>query len=373
MRIAIDVTRAVIETAGIGRYTREITKSILKNDKKNKYLLFSTHYKDSAQKESIINEFKGNNVETLRIKIPGKMKELLWEMPYVGVGKYIKSCDLLFAPSFFEVDLSLKIPQIVTIHDLTMRLFPEQRGTFLSRYLTRRTRLACKKAKKVICVSQSTKNDLIALDNRLSNKVEVVYPGYQIFKEMSPVLPAGLKKDKFLLSVGTIEPRKNIINLLRAYNMLSDEIKNQYPLVIAGGKGWNNSNVFKELKKLKLEGKVIFLGFVKDNILARLYADCRAFSYVSIYEGFGLPIIEALSFNKPVLTSNVSSMPEAGGKASIIVDPDNIKQISSGLRKILIEERERSNLIKNSEKQTDKFSWDKASKETLEVFEEVND
>jgi glycosyltransferase involved in cell wall biosynthesis len=373
MKIAIDATRAVTEQAGIGRYAFEIIKHLIEIDRQNEYLVFSTHFRDSSQKTVKLNSFKASNVKIKRLKIPGAFKEYLWGRKLGYLTSFLEGSDVLFAPSFFEVNLGLLIPQVVTIHDMTTFLFPDQRGREASKRLSVRTEAVCKKAQKIICVSGSTKKDLVKITGLNKEKTIVIYPGLKKFDKIAKDLPAGLRGNGYVLCVGTLEPRKNLIGLLRAYSLLPTELKTQFPLAIVGGKGWNDSEIYLELEKRSLKNHLVFTGFVSDAVLARLYKDCRVFAYPSFYEGFGLPIIEVQSFQVAVLTSNVSSLPEAGGEGALYVDPDDSNEIAKGLEKLLQDDNLRRSLCKKAFSNSRKFSWEAAAKQTLSILEQACD
>lgn len=375
MQIAIDATRAVIESAGIGRYSLNLIQKLLEIDSKNnalrQYLLLFSHFRQDPQKAKILRSLQRPNVEIRHWRIPGAFKEKIWGWRVPWLNWLLKGADLFYAPSFLEVNLGLKIPQVVTIYDLTTFLFPELRGKAVSERLNERTKLACKKARKIIAISHSTKNDLMAILKIPAKKIQVIYPGRTEFPEPAKNLPKNLKSHSYILSVGTIEPRKNLIGLFKAYALLPPSIQEKFPLVIVGAEGWNTGKTFEVFQSLKLQDKVKFLGFVSDAVLAKLYKEAAVFVYPSLYEGFGLPVLEALSFGLPVVTSNVSSLPEVVGKAGVLVEPKDPKSIASGLQRILEHQNEAEELRDLAQKQAVKFSWEKAAKETLKVFEEV--
>lgn len=372
MRIAIDASRAVNETAGIGRYTLELLKKIVEIDRKNQYLLFFTFMRSDSRKEKIVNDFqKAKNVQVKTFKIPGSLKEKIWgwRMPWF---KYLLAgADLFYAPSFFEVNLGLKIPQVVTIYDLTTFLFPEHRGVEVSQRLNERAEKACQKAAKIIAISRSTQKDLEKYLKIKPTKIKVIYPGQNILPKSTGALPYFLKNQSYILTVGTIEPRKNLVGLLKAYAILPRRLQEKYLLVVAGATGWNTAEISDISDHLKIKDRVKFLGFITDNKLAKLYEKAAVFCYPSLYEGFGFPVLEALSFGLPVLTSNLSSLPEVAGKAAILIDPQDSNVISSGLQKLLEHQDERESLKKLAKIQAQKFSWEKTAKETLKLFKEV--
>ena len=373
MKIAIDATRAIVERAGIGRYALEITKALIANDRSNEYLIFSTHFNDSAEKTKILESFRADNVKIKRIKIPGSLKEYLWSTKIDLLKYFLEDSEVLFAPSFFEVGLGFSIPQVVTIHDMTMSIFPAQRGEEVSMRLALRTKRACERAKGVICVSNSTKNDLVRLTGLDPKKATRVYPGVTKFEKIAPKLPEGLKKDRYVLFVGTLEPRKNLVGLLRAYDALPLEIKNRFPLAITGGRGWNDSEIYKEFENNDLKKHIVFTGFVSDQTLARLYKDCRLFAYPSLYEGLGFPVMEAQGLGAAVLTSKTSSLPEAGGEGAVCIDPNNVGEMSKELEKIIKDDSLRERLGKSALSNVKRFSWEQSAQQTISILEGLSD
>lgn len=241
----------------------------------------------------------------------------------------------------------------------------------MSDFFNLKTQQACSKASKIIAISKSTKNDLEKILKIKESKITVIYPGRNLIGTMAKNLPSFLKAKSYILAVGTIEPRKNLISLFKAYAILPPRLQEQYPLVVVGAKGWNTGKIFDILNHLKLENKVKFLGFVPDAMLGKLYKEAAVFVYPSLYEGFGFPVLEALSFGTPVVTSSISSLPEVAGKAAILIDPQDPKSISSGLQKLLEHKEEIALLKGNARIQANKFSWSTAARETLVVFDEV--
>lgn len=371
MKIAIDASRAVNETAGIGRYCREIVKNLLQIDQKNQYLLIFTYFRKDPRKVRLIKEFEAPNVKIKTLRIPGGLKEKIWgwKIPYFG--GFLENADVFFAPSFFEVNFGLKIPQVVAIHDLTTFIFPLHRGKEVSGRLSKRAFEAGRLAKKIIVISQSAAVDAEKYLKVSKNKIKMIYSGLSYLPKPAQNLPGLLKPKSYILFVGTIEPRKNLTSLFKAYALLPPRLQNDFPLVVVGAKGWNTGETYDCLRALKLEGKVKFLGFVSDAILAKLYQEAAVFCYPSVYEGFGLPILEALGFGTPVVTSNISSLPEVAGKAAILVDPHNPKSICQGIQQALENQNKIEELKKEAQKQIKKFSWEKAAKETLKLLEEV--
>jgi len=372
MKIAIDANRAIVESAGIGRYTFDVIDEILEIDHENEYLLVFTHWNTDPEKERRVKHLtRSGKIDSVHLRLPGKLKSLLWGVRLPWFKKYLKGSDVLFAPSFFEANLGLKIPQVTTMHDMSFVLFPDQRGRASAKFLESRAKNVCQISKTIIADSLATKKDVEKIYKIPSDKIEVVWLGRREFTKIADKLPNGLKKDSYILATGTVEPRKNLVGLFNAYAMLSAELQAKYPLVIAGAKGWNTGEIFETLEKLKLSDKVIFLGFVEDEVLAKVYRDCLFFIYPSFYEGFGLPILEALSFKKAVITSGVSSMPEVAGDAALLVDPNDAKSIYNGIFKLIMDPKVRGSLEAKALEQANRFSWKKTAKRTLEILEDA--
>lgn len=371
MTIAIDASRAINESAGIGRFTKCLVESMLKTDSCNRYILIFTYFKKSIEKERIIKGFKQDNVEIRTAKIPGNIKESLWGKNIILYNNLYRGAEVLLAPSFFEFKKGLKIPQVVVIHDLATFLYPDQRGSEVSKRLSQRAILACEKSEKVIAISQSTKQGVFEHIKISEDKIRVIYPGLTKFDNIADKLPNNITPQKYILFVGTLEPRKNLKKLLTAYSELPTALKQKYSLVIVGAIGWNVADVLK-IKKDKLDSNIIFLDFQPDDVLAKLYKEAAVFCYPSLYEGFGLPVIEALQFGTPVVTSNRSSLPEAVGNAGILVEPDDPKSIAGGLQRVLEGKIDKEELMKEAKVQTAKFSWEKAAEKIIKVLEEVD-
>lgn len=368
MRIAIDASRVINEKAGIGRYTKKLIGNLLEIDKENDYILLFNFWNNFLTKKAQAESYKQKNTEIKCRRYPGLIKESLLKSNF-GFNRFLnKEADIFLAPTFLDFDFSLKISQIVVIHDLSMFYYPEHLGKKLSNKFEKVTKMAAEKSDKIITISQSTKRDLIKTLNIEKDKISVIYPGLNKFPVVASKLPNGLKSQEYILAVGTIEPRKNLIGLIKAYAMLSEKLQNKYPLVLSGAIGWGTDEIFKEAEKIK--DKIRFLSYQPDEMLAKLYKEAKVFVYPSFYEGFGFPIIEAMQFGTPVITSDLSSMPEAGGRAALYIDPEDSKSISGALQKVLEGKINIDKVSKLGQDQASKFSWEKTAKETLELIKD---
>ena len=371
MKIIIDISRILNEKAGVGRYCRNLLHHILSKDSKNEYLLVGAYLKNAVAKKKILNEFKKDNVRLKIFPLPSRIKESLWQAKLPILANVLPSADIYLALSFLDFPFWVKAPKVLIVYDLTTFRYPEHLGEKISADFNQKTKLACQAADKIIAISKATKNDLIELLKIPPGKIEVIYPGRTDFRSVSKSLPSGLKKQAFILTVGTIEPRKNLEGLFKAYALLPPNLQEKYPLAVVGAEGWQTAKIFNTFNRLNLGGKVKFLGYVSDEVLARLYREAAVFCYPSLYEGFGFPVLEALSFGTPAVISRTSSLPEVAGRGALYVDPQDPKSISGGLERLLEHKEEAEGLRKLALIEAQKFSWEKTAHETLKVFERI--
>jgi glycosyltransferase involved in cell wall biosynthesis len=266
----------------------------------------------------------------------------------------------------------------VTLHDLAFLRYPEVLTRAKSIYHRLFTIRSLRRATKIITVSDSTKQDTHDLVNIPLARLHTVYPCIdQRFSNVSEVAKVqefrhqhGLA-DGYILYLGTLEPRKNIPTLINAYHTLRQDYGVREKLVLAGSKGWLYESIFARVHELGLEAEVIFPGYVSDSEQIEWYQAASVFAYPSLYEGFGMPVAEALACGTPVVTSNVSSLPEAGAQIALCVDPQSVEALSQALYQALTdtELREQSRIQASSVAQ--KFSAQLMAQQTIEVYEQA--
>ncbi len=365
MKIGIDGRNLVPNLTGIGRYLLEMCRQLaLQGAELFLYL--------PEEPWSPIPPLPGTTTRVANR--PGAIRRMIWaqtELPRLAARDRI---DVFWGPAHrLPFVLDRRIPRVVTIHDLvwlhagsTMR----RRSWLADRYLMKP---AIQGADRIATVSEATRNALQALVPSAAGKARVVYPG---LTKIGHAATGNTLRDRnidrpYTLFVGTLEPRKNLLNLLEAYALLPDEIKEGMLLVIAGGQGWHLGELDQHIKRLKIETSIRLTGYVTDDDLAALYSHARLLAMPSLYEGFGFPIIEANAMGVPVLTSNSSSMPEVAGDAALLVDPTDIRSISDGLRRLATEDALHQQLANNARANAARFDWDKSARELLSVFEEA--
>lgn len=369
MIIGIDASRAVNEEGGIGRYTREVASRLVERGDGDQFRLFFSFMRDDGRKKRWIDDLVSHK-ESVQIKtsaIPGQLKEWLWGQSWWSITRYMPGVDVIFAPSFFEAAVGEKTPQVVMMHDLSHALFPDQRGSEVSKRLTERNRIIAHKAARLLAPSQATKDDLVRLFDISADKIDVIPHGYNQYFQVVE----GIEREPFFLFVGTVSPRKNIIGILESYARLPQDIRDEYTIKVVGSSGWNTGPTYDTLKRLGLENRVTFLGYQGDEDLRRLYNQAAAFLFPSLYEGFGIPILEAMACGCPVITSNVSSMPEVAGDAALLVDPNEPDDLARAVEQVVTEPKLWSRLRKAGLEQVTAFSWEKTVARTLEILHDV--
>lgn len=363
MHIGIDGNEANVEQhVGVSVYTLKLLEYFQKQATQDTHF---TIYLRNAPLPAMpaANEFFKYEV----IKGPTMWRQIIFPLYLL----FHKKPDVFFAPAHYA-PAGYKDPLVVTIHDLSYFYYPTE---FLAKDLFKLknwTEEAVKSAKKVISVSKTTKKDILKFYSIPEEKVKVVYNGFEKkppedLDNADVMKKFGISKDKYLLYVGTIQPRKNISVLIRALPMIA-QFAPDMKLVIAGKKGWMYDSVIAEGKQNNMADKIIFTDFVSDEELSVLYQEAFSFVQPSLYEGFGIPLLEAMSNNCPVIASIHASLPEIGDDACIYFDPDEADDLVERVKELHDNESKRAELVKKGQNRITYFSWDSCGQETLEVL-----
>ena len=302
---------------------------------------------------------------------------LSWEM-------FRHAPDLLFVPSHV---LPLVHPRcsVVTVHDLGYLYYPEAHTLSQNAYLRWSTRFNARSAAAILADSEATRQDLVRHCQISEEKISVVYPGRDetLTQISDPATVAGVRaryglNESYLLYVGTLHPRKNLVRLVQAFNMIVQSPVSGFQspisnlqLVLAGQKGWLYDELLSKVRRLGLADRVLLTGYVPRDDLAALLSGARAFVYPSLYEGFGLPVLEAMACGTPVICSNVSSLPEVAGDAALLVDPLDIEVLAQALHDVITDDGLGRELVARGYRQIERFSWRRCAQETLQVFDKV--
>lgn len=371
MKIWIDGFEAnILQRLGSSQVAFELIKKIEKIDKKNEYTIL-------LASEPLADMPKARDGFTYKILKPNRLKTFL-AIPW-AVFRSKEKPDLIFSPTHY-IPRFTSIKRICMIFDLSFLHFPEMFNKKDLYQLSQWTKYSVKNASHLITISKTTKQDIVKQYKVSKDNITVAYPGFDenVFR---PIIDLeGVRKvlekyeidGEYVLFIGTLQPRKNLIRLIEAVSRI-DNLK----LVIAGKssemgrQGWKYEEILQAPAKIGVENRVIFTGFAETSDLPYLINGAVAFCLPSLWEGFGIPVVEAMACGIPVLVSNVSSLPEVVGNAGLTFDPYRVDQIEQAIRIIYADRKQRDRLSKLSIVRSAKFSWKNMAKEVIKVFENV--
>ncbi|MEI7890799.1 MAG: glycosyltransferase family 1 protein [bacterium] len=383
MKIGIDA-RSILnpekgDAIGVGHYAYQLIRHLLKIDKENEYVIFF----DFRVREKDVKKFAQSNVtikfypfSDYKRYLPGAYSEIL------GTATLQKEkLDVLHSVSAFNrIPMGYVGKTVVTFHDMSMFSIPQYLSAVKRTRNKAIAKMMAKKADKIIAVSNSIKNDIEKFLGGDNEKIEVVYSGLDgRFFEQSEVEKGKVlgKHDitkKYILFLGTLEPSKNIARLLEAFSKFKAQQKRrnngkfEYQLVLAGKRGWLASEYHQIMKDLGLAKDVVFTGYVIGDELVPLFEGAEFFVMPSLYEGFGMTVLEAFATKTPAILSNVSSLPEIAGEAAMFVNPLDTNELTQALGEFANNKELRESYIEKGLAQAAKFDWEKTARETLEIY-----
>ncbi|HZQ07442.1 MAG TPA: glycosyltransferase family 1 protein [Anaerolineae bacterium] len=372
MKVAIDYTAAARQRAGIGRYTRSLIHALAQQDQTNSYTLYvpsDARYLDDA------HTFP-NNFRIKRAPLNERAMVTLWQRARIPlpIEVFTGESDVFYSPDFVLPPTRAK-RKILTVHDLSFKRVPETVVPNLKWYLEGAVPRAVQRADLILADSEATRKDLIELFHAPSERVRTLYSGCDpLFqrvtdaRELTRVREQYQLQRPFILNVGTIEPRKNLTRLVQAFAQLPP--RGDLELVIAGGRGWMYDEIYAAPQKFGVSDAVRFLGFTPDADLPALYSLSEIFVYPSLYEGFGLPVLEAMTCGTAIVTANNSSLPEVAGDAALLVDARNTEALVSAMHCLLEDTDLRKRMQEKALARAKLFSWEKSARELREAFED---
>ena len=372
MKIAIDA-RMGHERVGMGVYVSGLISHLGKIDKENEYFVI-VH---KGKKADFIPRQQNFIVWETSISYENHFRRDIWEQVYLPWKLHKHRIDVYHGPSYV-LPIFAKNKMVLTIYDMTLFATHDWYNPISRFRVQKLLRASAKKAHKIIAGSENSKRDIIEILRVPEEKVRVIYIGVNdMYKpiddqhELDSIKARYGITGRFVLHVGSLNPRKNIPRLIDAYGRLPAEILEEYQLVIAGKRSWKSEGIFAKVKQSGLEDRVIFTGFVEDDDLPLLMNAADLLVFPSLYEGFGIPPLEAMACGTPVVASNASSIPEVVGDAALLFDPYNIEEMADAMYRALTDEQLRNELRRKGFERVKLFSWEKAARETLAVYEEV--
>lgn len=377
MIIGIDGNEAnVKKRVGISEFAYQLLRQFADYKDSNHEIKFIIYLKDKPL-DSLPKE---NKFFTYKVLKPGK----LWTQWRLPLDLYLHKPrpDVFFSMTHYAPRFS-PVKTVISVMDVSYVRFPEMFNTSDLYQLQNWTSYSVKKANKVLTISNSSRDDIIKAYNVREKKVITVYPGIKETVSLEPRV-YGMNQlqskyhlsDSYILFVGTLQPRKNIVRLIEAFSKVikkSNHQEDKLQLIIIGRRGWQYEEILEAPKKYGVEDNVQFLQNIKDDELEIFYQHALCYVLPSLYEGFGLPVLEAMQRNCPVITSNVSSMPEAGGDAAQYVDPKDVDDIAAKIELVITDKKLRDEMIEKGKHQVKKFSWEKAARESLDILIKVAD
>ncbi len=373
MRIGLDYTAAVCQRAGIGRYTRRLVGALAALDRQNRYILFSAG-RDAP------GAVWPPNFRRRELPLQDRHLALLWQrlrLP-LPVELVTGRLDILHSPDFV-LPPTLGARTVLTIHDLSFLRHPECSSPPLLRYLLDAVPRSVRRADLLLADSASTRQDLIELLQVPPERVAVLYPGVephfapQSEARVGHVLAGYGVRRPYILALGTLQPRKNFARLIRAYHLLRQRHDLPHQLVIGGGRGWLEEEIHRTIAELGLGASVLLAGYVADEDLPALYSGAEVFAFPSLYEGFGLPVLEAMACGTPVVTGNVSSLPEVAGDAALLVPPEDVEALAEALWRTLSDGVLRNLLRERGFQQVKRFTWSAAAERLLGLYHHMGE
>jgi glycosyltransferase involved in cell wall biosynthesis len=378
MRVFVDDSAAFNQGAGIGRYARNIVPAAARLMPESTFSLVYAPSQSgpSPYQNDVVDAFSNpGSVKVTRLPFGRRRADQLWFRARLPLNAqwFAGRADVAFSPDFTLPPVG-RIPRAITIHDLAYEIFPNKTSPALRAYLAAVVPNQIAQASRVIAVSQTTKQDLVERMGVEESRISVVPNGVEErFFEAKPLScerRAALRiPEDYLLIVGTLEPRKNHLNLFKAIHLLDRRV--DLPLVVAGRRGWEDEPIMREASRLVERGRVILVDYVPDADLPGLYAGARVVVYPSWYEGFGLPVAEAMASGSPVVTSTAAALMETGGDAAIYCDPAEPECIAEGIERAASGENQSTATKIGRQARAREFNWERSGISLAGVFQQL--
>lgn len=381
MKVIVNITPLTHPLTGIGRYTYHILQELIEHPDVTDIkgisasgLLDKTTLAENLKK--LDHSYTAiTPLERMLKRLPGSQLTIRALTYAQAVRHRSKLSGWVYWETGFSL-LPLNCPSIATIYDLSHARYPEYHPPRRVWLLNKMLPKTLSHANRILTISQFTRDELITLFNP-KQPIDIAYPG--VSSSFFNIEENEIKKcrdkyslpNNFILSVGTLEPRKNLTGLVQAFQRLPKNIRQNFPLVIAGGKGWQDSSIKNTISQLDEAGEALILGYIDQDDIPALYASASAMAYVSYYEGFGMPIAEAMAAGTPVLTSDTTSMPEVAANSALTANPRNTEQISEKLLSILRDNDMRLTLSQKGKQRALNFTWQAASRILIESLKQL--
>lgn len=373
LALAVNTTALVLSPlTGIGQYTKQLMLEMEKRADVDPHFFYATFWSKSLNLSAPPELHKFKSFIKKFVPRPYESSRFL-QQPLFKAGLKRYRLSLYHEPNF--IPYRTDIPTIITVHDLSYLRYPETHPASRVRIMSKLLPPAIERATRILTDSDFVRKEIIEVFAVAPEKVVTTHLGVSpAFRPMSAeeTLPTlarlGLQHGKYLLAVGTLEPRKNLLLTLRAYRRLPQSLREEFPLVVVGMKGWHTETLESELEELLRSGQVRLPGYISAEDLCRLYAGGTMLVYPSLYEGFGLPLLEGMASGIPVVTANRSSLPEVVGDAGIVIDPDDDAALLESILTLLESPTETASLRMRGIARAAKFTWAKCAETTADAY-----
>lgn len=355
MKIGIDASRAFQKRrTGIEEYSYQLIKNL----------------RDDLRETEVVLYVRKNQKIDFDLPSQWSVKVIGWPIFWTQLGLSIEMLfhrpEVLLVPAH-TVPMIHPRKTIVVIHGLEYEFCPKAYSFWERIYMRKTIRKSCDWSEQIVAVSENTKKDLVSLYGVLEEKIAVIYEGAT--SDSQEISDVGFSESSpFLLFVGRLEERKNLGGIIEAFQILKEMYDSNLKLILAGKPGYGYEKIRSQIENSRFKKDILELGFVSEKEKNALFRAAEVFLFPSFYEGFGLPILEAQKFRVPVITSNISSMPEVSGGSAVLVDPRNSKEIAEGIWKIISDDHFREDLVEKGIKNIERFSWKKCAQEMADVL-----
>ncbi|OGA52340.1 MAG: hypothetical protein A3F74_08875 [Betaproteobacteria bacterium RIFCSPLOWO2_12_FULL_62_58] len=372
MRIAINASSLLSPATGIASYTRNLAQALLESGKVEAFFFYGVAWSRGVRDVPLPAAMPVKSLVRKLVPYAYEVNRFVQQRMFnAGVARY--QPDVYHDPNYLA--FSFDGPVVITIHDMSHirypEMHPESRVNAMNKYLPPSIALAV----QIIVDSEFVKSEVVnhfGVDPARVHAIHLGVAGHytprRAEESASALMPYGLAYRAYILAVGTLEPRKNLIQAIDAYAGLPEAVRKSTPLVIAGMKGWLTEELQTRIRKYEDKGEVRWLGYVPGEVLPVLYSGARFLVYPSLYEGFGLPVLEAMASGIPVITSNRASLPEVAGEAAIVVDPDDREALREAMLRMLEDEQEAKRRSELGLAQAARFTWRACAEKTLAVY-----
>lgn len=372
MRIAVNTQHLLKDKLeGIGWFAHETLSRIVKANPQHEFLFIF----DRKWDQSFIY---ADNVKAIRTRIPSRHPFLWFWHNQIDIPRIVKKykADVFFSPDGW-MPLNIKIPIVNVIHDINFIHRPKDLPYWVRKYYLRFFPAFAQKATRLITVSEFSKNDIVESLNIDAGKIDVAYNGCSpLYTGLANEVKTEIRKQftggkPYFIYVGSINPRKNIIGLLHAFEQFKLDDRQGYKMLFVGKPMWDSAYLSATLNAMKFKDDVIFTGRLSVEVLQMVLASAHALTMVSFFEGFGIPLVEAMYCDVPVISSNVTSLPEVAGEAAFYVDPNSTMEIANGMKQMALYPELRKSFMLKGKKQREKYSWDKTAVEVWKSIEKA--